>query len=90
MLQGGSVTVVTTQGKGHSTEYLAKLCAERIVYVSKDAPAPIRDQALAFQDTVNATVLTFMQRMAQSERTTMIARLEAAGHFDAAGIIRSL
>ena len=58
--------------------------------VSKDAPPVIRDQAIAHRDKLKEILIFYMNRMAQSERTTIWALMRQQGHEDMAEIIRRL
>lgn len=84
------VQVNTTTNRGFSAEEFAKLCAARIVSVSDTAPAPIRDQAKAFQNNVEKVVLHYLQQAIHSDRTTVYNALNDAGHPELAELIRRL
>jgi len=58
--------------------------------VSEDAPPVIREQALAYKDRLKDILIFYMNRMAQSERTTIWALMKKQGHEDIAEIIRRL
>ena len=62
----------------------------KIMVVSQDAPSFIRDQALAHREKLKNVLVVYMNRMAQSERTTIWALLKKQGHDDLADIIRRL
>ena len=63
---------------------------KKIMSVSRDAPPVIRDQALAHRDNLKDVLIFYMNKMAQSERTTIWALLKKQGHDDLAEIIRRL
>lgn len=82
------VDVSTTSNGGHSPEFWAKRAVERIIDVSDTAPAPIRDQALAFREKVERVVLLYMQRAIESDRTTVCHLVKEAGHPQLADVLR--
>jgi len=86
----GSVTVMTSNNGGHSPEQIADLALNKIMMVSKDAPPVIRDQAIAHRERLREILIYYMNKMAQSERTTLWALLQKQGHGDMAEIIRRL
>tara|TARA_R100000322_G_scaffold166857_1_gene134009 strand:- start:309 stop:599 length:291 start_codon:yes stop_codon:yes gene_type:complete len=82
--------VFTTTDRGHSPEEMAEMTLNKIMLVSEDAPPVIRDQAIAHRDKLKEILIFYMNRMAQSERTTIWAKLRQQGHEDMAEIIRRL
>jgi len=82
--------VFTTTNRGHSPEEMAEMAMNKIMLVSKEAPPVIRDQALAHRENLKNILIFYMNRMAQSERTTIWALLKQQGHEDMADIIRRL
>jgi hypothetical protein len=86
----GKVNIYTSQNKGHSPEDIADMALNKIMIVSKDAPPVIRDQAIAHRERLREILIYYMNKMAQSERTTLWALLQKQGHGDMAEIIRRL
>jgi len=86
----GSVTVMTSNNGGHSPEQIADLALNKIMMVSKDAPPVIRYQAIAHRERLREILIYYMNKMAQSERTTLWALFNKQGHNDMAEIIRRL
>ena len=82
--------VFTSTNRGHSPEEMAEMAMNKIMVVSKDAPPVIRDQAIAHRDKLKEILIFYMNRMAQSERTTIWALMRQQGHEDMAEIIRRL
>jgi hypothetical protein len=82
--------VFTTTDRGHFPEEMAEMALNKIMLVSEDAPPVIRDQAIAHRDKLKEILIFYMNRMAQSERTTIWAKLRQQGHEDMAEIIRRL
>jgi len=86
----GKFEVVTTQGRGHDPEFYAGRMLDRLVYVSNDAPPPIRDQALAYRDRVHAIILHGLKQAIASDRTTVIGALRKAGLDEAAALVTNM
>ena len=86
----GEVAVFTSTDRGHSPEDIAEMALNKIMLVSEDAPPVIREQALAYKDRLKDILIFYMNRMAQSERTTIWALMKKQGHEDIAEIIRRL
>ena len=86
----GDVAVFTSINRGHSPEEMADMALNKIMLVSEDAPPVIRDQALAYKAKLKEILIFYMNRMAQSERTTIWALMRQQGHEDVAEIIRRL
>ena len=86
----GEVAVFTSTDRGHSPEEMADMALNKIMLVSEDAPPVIREQALAYKDRLKDILIFYMNRMAQSERTTIWALMKKQGHEDIAEIIRRL
>ena len=82
--------VFTTTNRGHSPEEMAEMAMNKIMLVSEDAPPVIRDQAIAHRDKLKEILIFYLNRMAQSERTTIWALMKKQGHEDVAEIIRRL
>jgi hypothetical protein len=86
----GTVTVMTSDNGGHSPEQIAELALNKIMMVSDTAPPVIRDQAIAHREKLREILIYYMNKMAQSERTTLWAEFNKQGHGDMAEIIRRL
>ena len=86
----GNLGVQTTHYRGHTPEELAKMAADRIVSISDDAPEPIRQQAHAFKDYMEALLTGYMQKAVEGHVCTICNALEKQGHRDLAEIIRRL
>ena len=86
----GNIEVLTTDNKGHSIEEVAQMAADRILYVADEAPPPIRDQAIAFKDTLKQTLIYYMQQAVEQDRATICAKLRQNGYSDLADNLRSL
>ena len=86
----GSIDVLTSDNKGHSIEEVAQMAADRILYVADEAPSPIRDQAIAFKDTLKQTLIYYMRQAVEQDRATICAKLRQNGYSDLADNLRSL
>ena len=86
----GNIEVLTTDNKGHSIEEVAQMAADRILYIADEAPPPIRDQAMAFKDTLKQTLIYYMRQAVEQDRATICAKLRQNGHSDLADNLRSL
>ena len=74
------VDVATTTSGGHPPEFWARRCVERLIQIADSAPDPIREQAKAFQQSMEGVILLHMRRAIQSDRTTVSNVLTQAGH----------
>ena len=86
----GDALVFTSNNKGHSPEQMAEMALNKIMSVSDSAPPVIREQAYAHRQRLKEVLVFYMNRMCQSEMTTMWALLTQQGHSDMAEIIRRL
>ena len=82
--------VFTTTDRGHSPEEMAEMALNKIMLVSENAPPVIREQAYAHRQRLKDVLVFYMNRMCQSERTTIWALMKKQGHEDVAEIIRRL
>ena len=86
----GNVLVFTSSDGGHSPEDIAEMALNKIMLVSDTAPPVIRDQAYAHRQRLKEVLIYYMNKMCQSERTTIWALMKQQGHEDMAEIIRRL
>tara|TARA_R110000751_G_scaffold307771_1_gene431220 strand:- start:153 stop:443 length:291 start_codon:yes stop_codon:yes gene_type:complete len=86
----GNLGVTTTENRGHTTEEVAEMAVNKIVSVSDNAPAPIRDQAHAFRNACKQIITYYMQEAVKNHMCTLCNQLEQQGHKDLANIIRRL
>lgn len=84
------VGVRATNNRGFTPEELASQCAQKIVSVADTAPPAIRDQAIAYQKSVEKLVARYFKQVVLSDRTTVYNALNDAGHADLAELIRKL
>lgn len=76
----GGVQVQTTQFRGWSTEELAQRAADKIVYVGDKSHPAIREQALAFKESVRQVVAFYLKEAVEQDRVTAANKLREAGH----------
>ena len=86
----GQVGVTTTNNKGHDPEFWATQATKKICDISDDAPAHIKQQALAFQNQVYTVILYTIKNAIKSQNTTNANLLEKQGHSDMAKILKEL
>jgi len=86
----GDAVVFTSDNRGHSPEEMAEMALNKIMLVSENAPPVIREQAYAHRQRLKDVLVFYMNRMCQSERTTIWALMKKQGHEDVAEIIRRL
>ena len=86
----GDALVFTSNDRGHSPEDIAEMALNKIMTVSDSAPPVIREQAYAHRERLKEVLVFYMNRMCQSERTTIWALMKQQGHEDMAEIIRRL
>jgi adenylate kinase family enzyme len=84
----GIIEVHTTDEGGHSTEFWAKRCIEKMIHVSDDAPEEIKKQVQAYKDNIEKLIELYMQNAIKSDRITINNELEKAGLKEAADLIR--
>jgi hypothetical protein len=61
----GNVIVHTTSYRPTSLEELSQRAADKIVSISDTAPEPIRIQALAYKERIQAVILFYLQEAAK-------------------------
>ena len=86
----GSVNVVSSDNGGLSSDQLADMAATKIIYISDEAPEPIRLQAEAFKDRVRNLVQYYVELARKEERATICAKVREAGQHQLADAIGRL
>ena len=86
----GDVSVATENERGHSAEYLAQRCADKICGISENSTPEVRQQAEAFKVAIYNTILYYMKQAITSDRTTVTGLLKRQGHNDLAKILMEL
>jgi len=86
----GMIEVHTTSEGGHPTEFWAKLCIDRIIQVSDEAPESVQQQVKTYRDNIEKVINNYMQNAIKSDRITINNQLEKADLKEAADLIRKL
>ena len=86
----GFVNIVTSDNGGLSNDQIADMAAGKIMYISEDAPEPIRLQAEAFKDKVRNLVQYYVELARKEERATICAKVREAGQLELAKAIGRL
>jgi adenylate kinase family enzyme len=86
----GIIEVHTTNEGGHPPDFWAKLCIDRIIQTSEDAPEQIQEQVKTYKDNIAKVIEQYMQNAIKSDRITINNQLDKAGLKEAADLIRKL
>ena len=86
----GNLGVTTTDNRGHTIEEIAEMAINKIISISDQAPAPIREQAHVFKETCKKVIAYYMQEAVNNHLCTIGNQLEKQGQKDLANIIRRL
>jgi|TARA_R110002074_G_scaffold78228_1_gene177036 hypothetical protein len=84
------VEVETTDNRGFTAEEVAHRCVGKIVAFSEDAHPALRDQAIAYRDSIEKLLVIYMKQAIQSDRTTVYNAIKEAGHPTLAEYIRKM
>ncbi len=86
----GQFMVQTTQERGFTPEEISENLLDKIISVSMNAHPVIKEQAIAFKDSLRPLIVHYMKQAISSNRTTLAAQLLDQGHDEMARIIRRL
>ena len=86
----GSVKVMTSENGGLSNDQISEMLANKLLYVSEDAPEPIRLQAEAFSDRVRNLAQYYIELARKEERASICAKVREAGQIELAEAIGRL
>jgi|TARA_B110000285_G_C14999381_1_gene550625 hypothetical protein len=86
----GSVNVMTSDKGGLTNEQVADLAVDKIVSISDEAPAHIRQQANQFREHLKKVMYNYLLLARREERGTIIQALQSNGHKEMAEYIRRL
>ena len=86
----GSIGVSTTEYKGHTPEFWAERCTERICGISDSAEPHVRQQAEAYRLAIYSAILYYIKQAMNSQVVTMHNVLQQQGHKDLAKILQEL
>jgi len=86
----GSVSIVTSENGGLSNDQIADMLANKLIFISDDAPEPIRLQAEAFRDKVRNLAQYYIELARKEERASICAKVREAGQVELANAIGRL
>ena len=86
----GSVNAMTSDKGGLTNEQVADLAVAKIVSISDEAPAHIRQQANQFREHLKNVLYHYLLLARKEERGTIIQALQSNGHTEMAEYIRRL
>lgn len=86
----GQVGVVTSDEGGLSTDQITDLFLDKAIYVSENAPEPIKEQAKAYREALRTLIVETINFTRKQERATIAHTLMMSGHEDLADIVRRL
>ena len=86
----GSVSVVTSENGGLSNDQIADMLANKLIFISDDAPEPIRLQAEAFKDRIRNLAQYYIELARKEERASICAKVREAGQVELANAIGRL
>ena len=78
--QGVDYDVQTTSFGGMTPEQVAELALAKIIYVGQDANPLLKEQALAYKDSIRQVLIHYMNQAIKSNHTTIANKLREAGH----------
>ena len=77
-----TVSVSTTSERGHTPEELAELFVNKIIHVGNSSHPVIRDQAIAFRESVKQLAIIYLREAVVQDRATLAHRMKKAGQPD--------
>ena len=86
----GSVNVMTSDKGGLSNEQVADLAVDKIVSISDEAPAHIRQQANQFREHLKKVMYHYLLLARKEERGSIVHILRSNGQKEMAEYIRRL
>jgi hypothetical protein len=86
----GAVNIVTSENGGLSNDQIADMLASKLIYISDEAPEPIRLQAEAFRDRVRNMAQYYIELARKEERASICAKVRDAGQLELAKAIGRL
>jgi len=86
----GAVNIMTSENGGLSNDQIAEMLATKLIYISDDAPEPIRLQAEAFRDKVRNLAQYYIELARKEERASICAKVREAGQIELAKAIGRL
>mgnify|MGYP003136196009 FL=1 len=78
--QGIDYDVHTTSYGGMTPEQVAELALAKIIHVGENANPLLKEQALAYKDSIRQVLVHYMKQAIKSNHTTIANKLHKAGH----------
>ena len=78
--QGVDYDVQTTSFGGMTPEQVAELALAKIIHVGENANPLLKEQALAYKDSIRQVLVHYMKQAIKSNHTTIANKLHQAGH----------
>ena len=88
--QAGKVNVMTSDEGGLTNEQIADLAVDKIVSISDQAPAHIRQQANQFREHLKKVLYHYLLLARKEERASIVHILRSNGQKEMAEYIRRL
>jgi len=88
--QAGKVNVMTSDQGGLTNEQIADLAVDKIVSISDEAPAHIRQQASQFREHLKKVLYHYLLLARKEERASIVHILRSNGQKEMAEYIRRL
>jgi hypothetical protein len=76
------VSVATTSERGHTPEELAERFVNKVIQVGNSSHPVIRDQAIAFRESVKQLAVVYLREAVVQDRATLAYRMKQAGQPD--------
>ncbi len=83
----GTASVMTSEKGGLSNDQIAEMLTNKLIYVSDDAPEPIRLQAEAFKEKVRNLAQYYIELARKEVRATICSMVRDAGQEELAKAI---
>ena len=83
----GTASVMTSEKGGLSNDQIAEMLTNKLIYVSDDAPEPIRLQAEAFKEKVRNLAQYYIELARKEERATICSMVRDDGQEELAKAI---
>ena len=80
LLQGVDYDVITTSDGVMTPEQVAELALAKIIYVGDEANPLLKEQALAYKNSIRQVLVFYMKQAIRSNHTTIANKLHEAGH----------
>jgi|TARA_R100001086_G_scaffold33002_1_gene14985 hypothetical protein len=86
----GDVSVVTSSHSGLSVDHWADRATDKIISVGSNSDPILVEQAKAYRETIKQVIMHYMKEAILSNKTDLIAKLEAIDHKEIGDLLRRL